>query len=236
MATFEIEIGRDVLPGNFKIPCTEKMVSKHHAKVVVQDGRIELYDLDSTNGTFVNGLPVRRKCVKTSDVINLGGAKGYAVRIEDVINAGKSEQKAEPLSDHEYKKRVEALGTEYDNFQDRVAEMQTSLQTNMMMIRMGPGMALGVITSVLAVIVPDNLKAAIGVGGAIVTLFLFIMANKWAAIYGKKQMKKRQELQDDFYARTYVCPDPQCRSSWQGKSYKQLWAKGMCPYCKRKFT
>lgn len=237
MATLEIEIGRSVSPGNFQVPCTEKMVSKRHAKVVVRDDdSIELVDLDSTNGTFVNGMPVRRKLVNANDEIRLGGVSGYAVRVKDLMGRIREAQDSLPMSDEEYNRKVAALETEYDRFQDRIADMQTGLQTNMMMIRMGPGMALGVITSVLAVVVPDHLKAAIGVGGAIITLFLFIMANKWSATYGKKQMKKRQELQDDFYARTYVCPDPQCRSSWQGKSYKQLRAKGMCPYCKRKFA
>ena len=35
-------------------------VSRHHAELRVEDGEVVLVDLGSTNGTFVNGQPVRR--------------------------------------------------------------------------------------------------------------------------------------------------------------------------------
>ena len=35
-------------------------VSRHHAELRVEDDQVVLVDLGSTNGTFVNGQPVRR--------------------------------------------------------------------------------------------------------------------------------------------------------------------------------
>src|SRR5258708_39703962 len=35
-------------------------VSRHHAEIRVEDGEVVLVDLGSTNGTFVNGQPIRR--------------------------------------------------------------------------------------------------------------------------------------------------------------------------------
>lgn len=48
---------------------TEKTVSGHHAKLVRTGDQYELLDLNSTNGTFVNGARVQRKVVRTDDVI-----------------------------------------------------------------------------------------------------------------------------------------------------------------------
>lgn len=45
-------------------------VSRQHAKLVQQDGRLLLQDLDSKNGTFVNHDPVTRRCVlRPGDVL-----------------------------------------------------------------------------------------------------------------------------------------------------------------------
>lgn len=45
-------IGR--LPDNM-IAIDDASVSSHHARIILREGRYELEDLDSTNGTFVNG-------------------------------------------------------------------------------------------------------------------------------------------------------------------------------------
>lgn len=47
----------------------EKTVSGHHAKLVRSGDQFELMDLNSTNGTFVNGARIQRKGVRTDDLI-----------------------------------------------------------------------------------------------------------------------------------------------------------------------
>jgi hypothetical protein len=47
-------------------------VSRHHAELRVEDGEIVLVDLGSTNGTFVNGQPVRRVCLTDGTRVTLG--------------------------------------------------------------------------------------------------------------------------------------------------------------------
>jgi hypothetical protein len=47
--------------------------SKQHAKIVEQNGLFRLYDLGSTNGTFVNGIQVRQPVLlETNDEIRFG--------------------------------------------------------------------------------------------------------------------------------------------------------------------
>lgn len=46
-------------------------ISKEHAKIVVQNGQITLVDLNSTNGTFVNGIRIQKQKLKLTDKISI---------------------------------------------------------------------------------------------------------------------------------------------------------------------
>ena len=47
-------------------------VSRHHAELRVEDDQVVLVDLGSTNGTFVNGQPVRRVALTDGTNVSLG--------------------------------------------------------------------------------------------------------------------------------------------------------------------
>lgn len=47
-------------------------VSRHHAEIRVEDGEVVLVDLGSTNGTFVNGQPIRRVSLTDNTRVTLG--------------------------------------------------------------------------------------------------------------------------------------------------------------------
>ena len=47
-------------------------VSRQHCSIQQAEGRYELTDLDSHNGTFVNGIPIRRKALEHGDAIRAG--------------------------------------------------------------------------------------------------------------------------------------------------------------------
>lgn len=64
-----ITIGRD--PSN-DITISHPIVSKNHAEIVKQDGRVFLVDLGSSNGTFVNGIKVKRHQLQELDRIVIG--------------------------------------------------------------------------------------------------------------------------------------------------------------------
>ena len=51
---------------------TDPEVSRQHCAIEEVDERYELADLDSHNGTFVNGIPVRRKVLEHGDAIRVG--------------------------------------------------------------------------------------------------------------------------------------------------------------------
>lgn len=64
-----VSIGRD--PAS-TIPIAEPSVSWAHAKVVVEANRHVIIDVGSSNGTFVNGLRVRRALLEPGDVVQVG--------------------------------------------------------------------------------------------------------------------------------------------------------------------
>ncbi|MFT3718727.1 FHA domain-containing protein [Pseudorhodoferax sp.] len=50
-------------------------VSGEHAAVLMSDGEVELEDLDSTNGTYVNSRAIRRQVLRHNDMVEIGKYK-----------------------------------------------------------------------------------------------------------------------------------------------------------------
>jgi pSer/pThr/pTyr-binding forkhead associated (FHA) protein len=82
-----------LMPGNIKtigravgvdFIVDANLVSRVHCRLTAGASEIEVLDLDSTNGTFVNGLPVKKRAVvKAGDRIGVG-------RMELEVFAGES--------------------------------------------------------------------------------------------------------------------------------------------------
>ena len=64
-----ISIGR---AGENEFRLLDPLVSRQHCTIELIEGQYELTDLDSHNGTFVNGIPVRRKALDHGDTIRVG--------------------------------------------------------------------------------------------------------------------------------------------------------------------
>src|SRR3954469_8671138 len=74
-----IDIGRDLTLVGRKEECDlrldHKSVSKMHCVIVKTDGLLLLRDLGSTNGTRVNGQPVRRAALLPNDQLSIANYK-----------------------------------------------------------------------------------------------------------------------------------------------------------------
>src|SRR5215831_21194680 len=64
-----VTIGRE--EGN-ALRLNDERVSRYHAKVQVEDGDIILTDLDSTNGTRVNGTAIQIRRLRAGDQVAIG--------------------------------------------------------------------------------------------------------------------------------------------------------------------
>ncbi len=83
-----LTIGRE--EGN-TIQLNDERVSRYHVKIQEDDGRLVVTDLESTNGTRVNGHPCSLKILRYGDTIAIG---------RSVLVLGTREQIAEWLSDN----------------------------------------------------------------------------------------------------------------------------------------
>ena len=83
----EIVIGRG---GELDIVLVEDMVSRKHAKITTQQGKIVIQDLGSTNGTFVNGEKIKRARLKEGDRVLIGTSILKLIAAVDALaaNAG----------------------------------------------------------------------------------------------------------------------------------------------------
>ena len=48
----------------------EEFLSRHHAEVVLEEGKYILYDKNSTSGTFVNGKKIEKCFLNSGDLIS----------------------------------------------------------------------------------------------------------------------------------------------------------------------
>ena len=62
-------VGRDI---NNDIQLHDTEVSRHHAEIIWSDDIAELHDLQSSNGSFVNGVRVTKTGLKNGDRVQLG--------------------------------------------------------------------------------------------------------------------------------------------------------------------
>ncbi len=75
-----ITMGRG--PNNDIQLATDTSVSRHHAQVVLEGNKYFLVDLDSSNGSSVNGIRVSRAALRPNDEITIGVSK-MIIRAQD---------------------------------------------------------------------------------------------------------------------------------------------------------
>jgi pSer/pThr/pTyr-binding forkhead associated (FHA) protein len=80
----EIILGR---VGEVDVMLAEDMVSRRHARVVPQGDHVLIEDLESTNGTFVNGEKIRRTVLKEGDRILIGTNILKVVAVDSVASS-----------------------------------------------------------------------------------------------------------------------------------------------------
>ena len=69
----ETTIGRDATSCDFILD--DDSISAEHSRVKEEQGQFVLYDLGSTNGTYLNGSRIQRSALIDGDVILVGDTK-----------------------------------------------------------------------------------------------------------------------------------------------------------------
>jgi Nif-specific regulatory protein len=85
MTDDQLSVGRD--SGN-TLCLRDRAVSRRHFTIGKTDTTFELIDLESHNGTFVNGIPVRRKFLTHGDTVRVGRCELVFLITEDEERTG----------------------------------------------------------------------------------------------------------------------------------------------------
>ncbi|WP_042457535.1 FHA domain-containing protein [Streptacidiphilus jiangxiensis] len=87
-------------------------VSRHHAELrQLTDGRYEIVDLESHNGTYLNGQPISRQVLGTQDIVGVGHSTFRLVgdRLEEFVDTGEVSFSARHLTvevEHKGQKKI----------------------------------------------------------------------------------------------------------------------------------
>ena len=227
MVKDEIFIGREVGKDDFIVDKKYITVGRKHARIIRKSDEIYIEDLNSSNGTFVNGKPVSLKKINTSDIITLGGINHYELPLEKVLNLLS-------VSNNEFQKKFLNLKHIYEDYQAESNNLQTKGMEDMITKRMLPTMLTGIFTGIFTAYIGYTapVKIAIAICGGILTVVVFLIATKMASNSNKKTKEKMTQLNEKFEL-DYVCPD--CGVSFRGKSWEFLKRAGKCHICKREF-
>ena len=227
MTKKEIFIGREVAKGDLLIDKQYTSVGRKHARILRKPDGIYIEDLNSANGTFVNGKSVSLKKISASDKITLGGANSYELNIGKLL-------KMLPIADEEYQNRFRQLKHVYDDYQTESNRLQTKGQEDMMTKRMLPTTLLGTFTGIITLLVGNNLiqRLSIAIIGGVLTVVVFLVATKMAS-KSTKEMREKINLLNENFELDYVCPA--CGISFRGRSWEFLNKTGKCTACQRNF-
>ncbi len=83
-----IRIGRGL---DNELVVSDLSVSRHHAELrQLQDGRYEIVDLESHNGTYLNGQPISRQLLGPNDIVGVGHSTFRLVgdQLEEFVDTG----------------------------------------------------------------------------------------------------------------------------------------------------
>src|ERR1051325_3883276 len=89
--THELKVDKTTIgrleDNTFQIP--DPSVSSHHCEVLLKGNEVVIHDLNSTNGTFINGQQITETTLKPSQILRLGQVE---VRLESDSPAATSKK------------------------------------------------------------------------------------------------------------------------------------------------
>jgi len=225
MTKNEILIGREVGKDDFPVDEKYKSVGRKHARIYRNQDSIYIEDLDTANGTFVNGKIIKVKKITASDRVFLGGLDYFELKLEKALALL-------PMSDSDFKNGFLRLKEVYDDYQKEKNILEGKGQADLITKRMLPTMLMGTITGIVTAIVPPDTRAIIGIIGGVLTIVVFLVATKLATASGLKMKEELNQLKEAFEL-NFVCPA--CRASLGAKSWEFYKKQSKCPGCKREW-
>lgn len=224
----EIIVGRK---GEQPFLIADKSVSSKHVKLTtLPDGKVQIEDLGSSNGTFVDGVRIVKKVVDRTTIIRLGSS--YTLKISDVLPEA---PKAKPVQHQgaavavkkvpEYS--ISHLQVVWDEYDETLAAIKDRSQ-QMAKKRMIP-MMLGSVSGLISAFVGPG--AFITIPIAIASFYILYKTYK-----EKDTSHEDTKAAKELLIKKYVCPNPQCHRTLPLQDFAVVSQSPACPHCKCKWT
>lgn len=219
-------------------------VSGKHAKLTkLIDGTYRIEDLNSTNGTTVNGVRIISKTISASDIVALGGV---IVDLSQCFsNLPKQKEVAQnpndlqtrPTINLDYSEQFEKKKFVYDQYNRKKVKIQSETASKVMMMRSLP-MIVPAMLSLAVLIMGESgseFKTTIAIIGGLLSIIGLVWGIQASAKAQSKIPEMLLELEDDFKVE-YICP--RCKVFLGNLPWKNLRNRGECsnPQCRAKFV
>ena len=239
----EIIVGRK---GEQSFPIMDKAVSGKHLKLTTMpDGNVQVEDLESTNGTFIDGVRIIKKVVPRDTIVQMGST--FTFRINDVLpdvktpsvnplgNTISGETRivpptpAKPEYDEEIIRKFQYLESVWNQYQEEKINLQKN-NASKGFLRMLPMFVLGGLGYLISCI-PElaQFRAAITLAGLGIGIIITWISYKSATSLPEQMEKLNQQFQID-----YVCP--KCKQFLGFTPFEGLKNRGQCSACKSKWV
>jgi hypothetical protein len=195
----------------------EPTVSGRHCRItMVDDASFIVEDLDSTNYTFLNGVPVKTSRMSNRDQLRLGKFDIDYNWLKGQFNKSMNAKKTD------FKKEFAELKSLYEQHKNQLNRIDARYQRNDAILRT----AVGIGAPLVAFLLNQNVYVV----GVVGTLSL-----TWILLFKKSNLKAQQEKEEASvqFMLKYRCP--KCGLEFGNKNWKLIEADGACQKCKAKF-
>lgn len=211
----EIIVGKK---GDQKITITDSTVSRKHCKLTEQsDGTFVLEDLESTNGTYVNGQRIIKTVVSRSDTITLGKLD---VTVDSLVGL-------KPKPEKDYTQEFKKLKSVYDNYHNELLRLEKAERKKNFYRSLPP--TISTIVFALTLLMDGNAAFVIRAIMGVISVGFIIWATVTAYRSNQKTPEERQKLLKQFQI-DYVCP--KCKRYLGDIAYENLKNMGSHDICK----
>ncbi len=223
-----MKIGRKVNgPFDFIVPEQYIKVGREHAEIVYNNGVLILHDLDSKNGTFVNGRRVATREIKYSDSVCLGDNKGSQAYNLDLDKVNSDFEKVIFQNKIDYFIEFKNLKTVYESYNNEILQLKRKFQVKSQLPKIAISVFIGLVILIASFLdwIPSKMQKFQ------YPVILIVMAGAGILSFTGKKTDVSDKLADIEvrYQKKYVCP--KCKKKFNlNTHWKKIESDKTCPF------